>query len=289
MSLGQIHHTLLSLVAPRPIAFASTVDKEGRVNLSPFSYFNVFGINPPVLIFSPARSVRTLEQKDTLLNIEEVPEVVVNLIDMGIVEQASLASSPYPRGVNEFIKSGLEMAASELISPPRVAAAPASFECVVDQIIPVGNGGGSGNLILCRVVRMHVREDLLTEEGRVNLEVVRMVGRMGGNYYVNASGGALFEVEKPNEKRGMGIDALPTNLRESPYFTGAELARLANLTEIPAPDLDPPAHFRTYMGDNTAPAVMLLPATAPGWVEGVKTLLAAGQPLEAWKWYHAYA
>jgi len=284
MSLGQIHHTLLSLVAPRPIAFASTVDAEGKVNLSPFSYFNVFGINPPILIFSPARSVRTLEHKDTLLNVLEVPEVVVNLIDIDIVDQASLASSPYERGVNEFEKAGLEMLPSDLIRPPRVAASPASFECKVIQVLPVGDGGGSGNLVLCEVVRIHVREDLLTNDNRVNLESLRMVGRMGGNYYVNASGDALFEVEKPNEKRGMGFDALPAELRESPYLTGAELARMANFVEKPIVVKGDIENINLMLGEIKGTT---LPNTAPKWVQGVKNLLENKQSLAAWKWYLA--
>lgn len=280
---------LLSLVAPRPIAFASTVDKEGRVNLSPFSYFGVFGINPPVLIFSPARSVRNLAHKDTTLNVQEVPEVVINLIDMDIVEQASLASSPYERGVNEFEKAGLEMAASDIVAPPRVAAAPASFECRVEQILPVGDGGGSGNLIICHIVRMHVREDLLTPEGRVNLEALRMVGRMGGNYYVNASGAALFEIEKPNEKKGMGFDSLPADLRHSPYLTGAELARMANLAEIPAMDAEKLAELRTYMGETVGYPTAQTPPDAPLWLAGVKTLLDTGRSVDAWHWYLSHA
>lgn len=280
---------LLSLVAPRPIAFASTVDKEGRVNLSPFSYFGVFGINPPVLIFSPARSVRNLAHKDTTLNVQEVPEVVINLIDMDIVEQASLASSPYERGVNEFEKAGLEMAASDIVAPPRVAAAPASFECHVEQILPVGDGGGSGNLIICHIVRMHVREDLLTPEGRVNLEALRMVGRMGGNYYVNASGAALFEIEKPNEKKGMGFDSLPPDLRHSPYLTGAELARMANLAEIPAMDAEKLAELRTYMGETVGYPTAQTPPDGPLWLAGVKTLLDTGRSVDAWYWYLSHA
>lgn len=280
---------LLSLVAPRPIAFASTVDRDGRVNLSPFSYFGVFGINPPVLIFSPARSVRNLAHKDTTLNVQEVPEVVINLIDMDIVEQASLASSPYERGVNEFEKAGLEMAASDIVKPPRVAAAPASFECRVDQILPVGDGGGSGNLIICHILRIHVREDLLTPEGRVNLEALRMVGRMGGNYYVNASGAALFEVEKPNEKKGMGFDSLPHDLRHSPYLSGAELARLANLAEIPPIDLQKLAELRTYMGETAGYPTPQTPPDAPLWLAGVKTLLETGRPADAWLWYLTHA
>lgn len=284
-----MHHTLLSLVAPRPIAFASTVDAEGRPNLSPFSYFNVFGINPPVLIFSPARSVRNLNHKDTTTNVHEVPEVVINLVDIDIVEQASLASCPYPKGVNEFEKAGLQMLASDLVKPPRVAAAPASFECAVDQIIPVGNEGGSGNLVICRVLRIHVRQDLLLPDNRINLEALRMVGRMGGNYYVNASGAALFEIEKPNEKLGIGIDNLPPAMRESPYLSGAELARLANVSQIPEADAALAGLLETYVGTQQQAEAGSYPADAPTWLVGVKNLLAQSKVAEAWQWYLKHA
>jgi flavin reductase (DIM6/NTAB) family NADH-FMN oxidoreductase RutF len=285
MSLGHIHHTLLSLVAPRPIAFASTVDKDGRPNLSPFSYFGVFGINPPTLIFSPARSVRNLAQKDTLLNVEEVAEAVVNLIDRAIVEQASLASSPYDRGVNEFEKAGLEMLKSDLVSPPRVAAAPASFECKVEQILPIGDGGGSGNLIICRVVRLHIREDLLTPEGKVNIEALQMVGRMGGNYYVDASGAALFEVEKPNEKKGMGFDGLPKQLLESPHLSGSELARMANHPNIP--HLEDGDKMRIEALLHRLPTEETI-SDAPNWIFELKNLLKNNASDMAWKWYQIH-
>ena len=249
ISLGQLHHTLLSLITPRPIAFASTVSAKGEVNLSPFSYFNVFGINPPTLIFSPARSVRTLQQKHTLLNVQEVGECVVNLVDYDIVEQASLASCEYPEGVNEFGKAGLTMLPSERVKPPRAAEAPASFECRVQQIIETGPGGGAGMLIICEVVKIHVRADLLTEEGRVDLQKIRPVGRMGGNYYVKAFGEALFEVTKPNEKVGIGIDALPKWVRESQHLTGAMLARLGNVERIPTAEPDLQQKLETYIGN----------------------------------------
>jgi flavin reductase (DIM6/NTAB) family NADH-FMN oxidoreductase RutF len=247
MSLGALHHTLLSIIAPRPIAFASTVDAAGNVNLSPFSYFNVFGINPPVCIFSPARSVRTLEHKDTLLNVQEVAEVVINIIDAGIVEQASLASNAYPRGINEFIKAGLTEVASETVRPPRVLEAPASLECRIEQIIPIGDGGGAGNLVVCIVQRIHIQERYLTDEGRVNLEKLELVGRMGGNYYTRAYGQSLFEVIKPNEKRGVGFDALPSQLRESSVLTGGALARLANVEHIPSLSPELRSELISYM------------------------------------------
>ena len=247
ISLGSLHHTLLSLIAPRPIAVASTMSLAGEVNLSPFSYFNVFGINPPTLIFSPARSVRTLQQKHTLLNVQQVAECVINLVDYDIVEQASLASCEYPQGVNEFSKAGLTMVPSEVVKPPRVAESPASFECKVKQVVETGPGGGAGMLIICEIVRLHIRANLLTTEGRVNLEKIKPVGRMGGNYYVKAFGDALFEVNKPNEKVGIGIDALPQWVRESPELTGAQLARLANVELIPAEDADFGQKLESYI------------------------------------------
>ncbi|WP_027002656.1 flavin reductase family protein [Hugenholtzia roseola] len=229
-----LHGHLLSAIAPRPIAFASTVDKQGNVNLSPFSFFNVFGANPPLLIFSPARRVRDNTLKHTLENVKEVPEVVINVVNYAIVEQMSLASTEYEKGVNEFVKAGFTPLASEAVRPPRVKESPVQLECKVEQIIETGTEGGAGNLIICRVVRLHIAPEVLNEAGRIDPHKIDLVARMGGDFYCRASGAALFEVEKPLAKKGIGIDALPLEIRQSSVLTGNSLAKLANIETLPA-------------------------------------------------------
>ncbi len=229
----QLHNMLLGVIAPRPIAFASTIDQHGNPNLSPFSCFNVFGVNPTTLIFSPSRRGRDNTLKDTLLNVIEVPEVVINVVTFDMVQQASLASTEYPRGSNEFIKSGFTQIPSEKIRPFRVKESPAQIECKVRQVIETGKGGGSANLIVCEVVVMHLNENIFDEKGLIDPDKINLVGRMGGNYYVKASGSAIFTVPKPNDKMSLGIDALPEEVRMSRILTGNELARLGSLEHFP--------------------------------------------------------
>lgn len=233
LTTGELHGYLLGAVAPRPIAFASTIDEQGRVNLSPYSFFNVFGSNPPLMIFSPARRVRDNTIKHTLENVQVVPEAVISIVNYPIVEQMSLASTEYPKGVNEFIKSGLTQAPSDFVRPPRVAEAPVAFECKVQQVIETGTEGGAGNLILAEVVNIHIRSSYLNEEGKLDLDKLDLVGRMGGSYYVRASGDALFEIPKPIRSKGIGVDRLPASVRDSHQLTGNELGRLGNLSEWP--------------------------------------------------------
>ncbi|MEH0158119.1 flavin reductase family protein [Limibacter armeniacum] len=233
VSTGAFHRNMLGAVAPRPIAFASTIDKDGNVNLSPFSFFNAFSANPPVMVFSPARRVRDNTTKHTLENVLEVPEVVINIVTYNMVEQMSLSSTEYPKGINEFLKSGFTELPSETIKPPRVAESPAQFECKVIDIIQLGNEGGAGNLIVCEVQRAHFSEDILDESGIVDTLKLDPVGRMGGNWYVRANGDALFEVEKPLTTLGIGIDKLPQEIKESPILTGNNLGKLANVEKIP--------------------------------------------------------
>ncbi|HAA21162.1 MAG TPA: flavin reductase [Cytophagales bacterium] len=228
-----LHGYLLGTIAPRPIAFASTIDAQGQINLSPFSFFNVFGANPPTLIFSPARRVRDNTTKHTLANVEEVPEVVVNIVDYPMVEQMSLASSEYPQGVNEFEKAGLAEEASERVRPPRVAEAPAAFECKITQVVPLGEEGGAGNLIICEVVLAHFQEHIFGQDGKVDPTKLDAVARMGGDWYCRAQGSSLFTLPKPNRIPGMGIDQLPDSIRNSAVLTGNQLARLANQTTLP--------------------------------------------------------
>lgn len=234
VSTKDFHAYLLSSVAPRPIAFASTVDKEGNVNLSPFSFFNVFGSNPPTVIFSPNKRVRDGSGKDTLDNVHEVDEVVINMVDYSMVEQMSLASCEYPKGTNEFKKAGFTEAKSLLISPPRVAEAKVAFECKIKQIISMGEQGGAANLIICEVIMAHVSEDLLDETGKIEPKKTDWVARMGGDWYCRASGEAIFEVPKPNIQLGVGVDAIPEYAIQEGGFTGNELGRLGNACEIPS-------------------------------------------------------
>ena len=229
----QLHSLLLGAIAPRPIAFASTIDQHGHPNLSPFSCFNVFGVNPSTLIFSPSRRGRGNSLKDTFLNVIEVPEVVINVVTFDMVQQASLASTEYTRGTNEFIKSGFTQIPSEKIRPFRVKESPVQIECKVRQVIETGTGGGSANLIVCEVLLMHLNEDIFDEKGLIDPDKINLVGRMGGNYYVKATGSAIFTVPKPNDKMSLGIDALPEEVRMSRILTGNELALLGSLEHFP--------------------------------------------------------
>jgi len=234
VSTGEFHAYMLGAIAPRPIAFASTVDKEGNVNLSPFSFFNAFGSNPPVVVFSPARRVRDNTTKHTLENVHEVPEVVINIINYSIVEQMSLASTEYDKGVNEFVKSGLTPEKSQLISPPRVKEAPVAFECKVLQIIPVGEGGGAANLVVCEILLAHIKDEILDDEGKIDPFKLDPVARMGGDWYCRATGDALFEIPKPLRNKGIGVDKIPANIRNSIVLTGNNLGRLGNVEKLPS-------------------------------------------------------
>lgn len=224
---------LQGAVAPRPIAFASTIDRNGKVNLSPFSFFNLFSTQPPILIFSPSRRVRNNTTKHTLENVKEVPEVVINIVNYSMVEQSSLASCEYPSEVNEFIKAGLNPLPSVKVKPPRVAESPACFECHVKEIISLGTEGGAGNLIICEVVLAHIKNEILNEQGGIDPQKLDAVARMGGDYYCRAHGEAIFEVPKPNTKLGIGFDQLPQEVRCSTVFSSNQLARLANIEKLP--------------------------------------------------------
>jgi flavin reductase (DIM6/NTAB) family NADH-FMN oxidoreductase RutF len=234
VSVAHFHNYLLGAVTPRPIALASTIDKEGSVNLSPFSFFNCFGANPPVLIFSPARRVRDNTTKHTLENILEVPEVVIHIVDYGIVHQTSLSSTEYPRGVNEFSKVGFTSEASVKIRPPRVREAPIAMECKVTQVIPTGEEGGAGNLVVCEILMMHIQERVLDSEGRIDPFKLDAVARLGGDWYARVQGDSIFKVAKPLGRLGIGVDQLPESIRTSDVLTGNDLARLGNVEAIPS-------------------------------------------------------
>ncbi len=232
VTTGKLHQYLLGAVAPRPIAFASTIDKKGRPNLSPFSFFNVFGANPPIMIFSPARRVRDNTTKHTLQNIEVTKEVVVNVVNYDMVHQTSLSSTEYPEGVNEFEKAGFTMLESEEVKPFRVAESPVQFECKAMDIIYTGKEGGAGNLIVCEVVRIHIKEEVLGEDGLIDQHKIDLVARAGGSYYSRARDG-FFEIPKPLSTLGIGVDQIPVEIRDSTVLTGNNLGVLGNVEALP--------------------------------------------------------
>lgn len=231
LTLPEVHGFLLTSVAPRPIALASTVDKDGNVNLAPFSNFNAFSTNPPILVFSASISGRTLETKDTYKNLKEHPEVVINIVEYDMVYQISYASSEFPRGVNEFVKSNFTELASDLITPPRVAESPVQFECKVNQIIELGDKGGSGNLFICEVIKIHINERVLDQNGKIDPLKINQVGRCGGAYYIQMDPSRMFEIAQPQANIGIGIDILSNEIKHSKVLTGNNLGQLAlNLT-----------------------------------------------------------
>lgn len=223
---------LQSSVGPRPIAFASTMDKDGNPNLSPFSFFNVFSSNPPILIFSPARRVRDNTIKHTLINADATREVVINVVNYDMVQQTSLSSTEYAEGVNEFLKAGFTPIPSDIVKPFRVAESPVQFECKINDIISLGSEGGAGNLIICEVVKIHINEAVLDENGAIDQHKIDLVSRMGGNWYSRANQG-LFEVPKPLTTLGIGVDQIPDFVKESPVFNGNDLGMLGNIEALP--------------------------------------------------------
>ena len=233
LTTREVHKILLNAVTPRPIALASTIDKNGNVNLSPFSYFNVFSAAPPILVFSPANRVTDNSRKDTLENILETKEVVINLVDFSLVEPTSLSSVYYERGIDEFLKSGLTKITSEKVQPPRVSESPISFECKVNKVISLGNNGGAGNLIISEIVMIHINKQLLTLNGDIDPLKLNLVARMGGNYYLNVKSENLFEIQKPIGVNAIGVDKLPNHANKSDIFTKNDLARLANIETLP--------------------------------------------------------
>lgn len=234
VSTGKCHQYLLGAVGPRPIAFASTIDEQGRPNLSPFSFFNVFSANPPILVFSPARRGRDNTVKHTYLNAKSTKEVVINIVNFSMVQQMSLASTEYAEGVNEFEKAGFTMLKSDLVKPFRVAESPAQFECRINDVIELGEEGGAGNLVICEVVKMHFDESILDETGFIDQHKIDQVARMGGNWYTRANLG-MFEVPKPLSTLGVGVDAIAAEVRNSKVLTGNDLGKLGNVESLPTP------------------------------------------------------
>ncbi|UPT69279.1 MAG: flavin reductase family protein [Flavobacterium sp. JAD_PAG50586_2] len=277
LSPMQLQAYLQSAVAPRPIAFASTIDKNGKPNLSPFSFFNVFSSNPPILVFSPARRVRNNTTKHTLENCEATKEVVINIVNYDIVQQASLSSTEYPDGVNEFIKSGLTMLPSDMVKPYRVAESPVQMECRVNEIIALGNQGGAGNLIICEVIKIHINENILDDKNMIDQSKIDLVSRLGGNWYSRSNMG-LFEVEKPLTTLGIGVDAIPDFVKESTVFDGNDLGKLGNVESLPTQE-----EITIFVQQNFAVKGVLSSDDAMKIHQKAKEYLNNNDALSAWK------
>lgn len=268
---------LQSSVGPRPIAFASTMDNNRTPNLSPFSFFNVFSSNPPILVFSPARRVRDNTIKHTLINCQATREVVINVVNYDIVQQMSLSSTEYPDGVNEFLKSGLTMLPSEIVKPYRVAESPVQFECKVNDIISLGTQGGAGNLIICEVVQMHISEDILDENGMIDQHKIDLVSRMGANWYSRSNQG-LFEIPKPLATMGIGVDQIPDFIKESTVFDGNDLGMLGNVESLPTTE-----EINIFVQQNIQVKGVLSSADEMKVHQKAKEYLAIQDALSAWK------
>ncbi len=280
LKTAEKQYYLQHVVGPRPICFASTIDKEGKVNLSPFSFFNLFSSNPPIVIFSPSRRVRDNTTKHTLENVKEVPEVVINIVTHDMVQQTSLASCEFPKGTNEFIKAGFTEEPATIVKPPMVKESKVRLECRVLEIKPLGTEGGAGNLVICEVLRMHIDDSLLDENKKMDQRKLNHVARLGGDWYCVVNEQNLFQVEKPNTQLGIGVDALPPNIRQSPILTGNNLGQLANVQEIPVVD---PAY-----ADDHLKQIIQYYSVSPDEMEKelhshAKNLLDAGKLKEAWQ------
>jgi flavin reductase (DIM6/NTAB) family NADH-FMN oxidoreductase RutF len=243
LSTQQIQQYLQYAIAPRPICFASTIDLEGNVNLSPFSFFNLFSMNPPICIFSPSRRVRDNTTKHTLENIKMVPECVINIVNYEMVQQISLASCDYPKGTNEFIKAGFTPLASELVKPPRVAEAPIQLECIIQEVITLGENAGAGNLVLAIIKKIHIREEVLDANKNIDQVKLDLVARLGGDWYARITEDNLFKVEKPNTKLGIGFDQLPVGIIASELLSNNEKGQLANYNILPESNVQLMSNF----------------------------------------------
>ncbi|MGQ0738931.1 MAG: flavin reductase family protein [Bacteroidota bacterium] len=280
LKTAEKQYYLQHVVAPRPVCFASTVDKAGNINLSPFSFFNLFSSNPPIVIFSPARRVRDNSTKHTLQNVQEVPEVVINIITYDMVQQVSLASCEFPKGVNEFVKAGFTAQPATLVKPPMVKESKVKLECKVIEVKPLGTEGGAGNLVICEVLRMHIDDSLLDENKKMDQRKINHVARLGSDWYCRVDESNLFMVEKPNTQLGIGVDALPDAVRNSKILTGNNLGQLANVQEMPF--IDPAfddsnlKHIIQYFSINPDEMEKELHSYA-------KKLLEEGKVREAWQ------
>jgi len=232
----QLQNYLQYAIAPRPICFASTIDKSGNVNLSPFSFFNMFSTNPPMCVFSPSRRVRDNTTKHTLENVLEVKECVINIVNYAMVQQMSLASTEYGKEINEFEKAGFTMLPSQMVKPPRVAEAPVQFECIITEVISLGDNPGAGNLVLAEIKVIHIDENILDKDGKIDQEKIDLVARLGGDWYCRVTKENLFQVPKPLTTLGIGVDALPYGVRNSMVLTGNDLGMIGNVAALPSPE-----------------------------------------------------
>jgi flavin reductase (DIM6/NTAB) family NADH-FMN oxidoreductase RutF len=277
LSPADLQGYLQSAVAPRPIAFASTIDANGNPNLSPFSFFNVFSANPPILVFSPARRVRNNTIKHTLENCEATKEVVINVVNFDMVQQVSLASTEYPEGINEFEKAGFTMVSSDMVKPFRVKESPVQFECKVNEIISLGNQGGAGNLIICEVFKIHINELVLDGNNKIDQSKIDLVSRLGGNWYSRSNQG-LFEVEKPLTTLGIGVDMIPEFVKDSPVFDGNDLGKLGNVEALPTQE-----EITIFVQQNFAIKAVLSSDDEHKVHQKAKEYLNNNEVLSAWK------
>lgn len=268
---------LQGAIGPRPIAFASTIDSAGNTNLSPFSFFNLFSSNPPILVFSPARRVRNNTVKHTLTNVEDTKEVVINIVNFDMVQQTSLSSTEYADGVDEFVKAGFTKLESEVVKPYRVAESPVQFECKVNDIIALGSEGGAGNLVICEVVRIHLSKDILDENGVIDQHKIDLVARMGGNWYSRANQG-MFEVEKPLKTLGIGVDNIPEYIRKKTIFVGNDFGMLGNIEQLPSE-----TEIKAYIAENKIVKDYLEQRNTEQLDKIAQQLLAENKVLDAWK------
>ena len=280
LKTGEKQYYLQHVVAPRPVCFASTIDKAGNINLSPFSFFNLFSSNPPIVIFSPSRRVRDNTTKHTLENVLEVPEVVINIVTYEMVHQVSLASCEYPKEMNEFEKAGFTAEPATLVKPPMVKESKVNMECKVLEVKPLGTEGGAGNLVICEVMRMHIDDSLLDENKKTDQRKIHHIARLGGDWYCKVNESNLFTVPKPNTELGIGVDALPESIRNSDILTGNDLGHLANVREMPVIE---PSFDDTHLKN-----IIQYYSLNPDDIEKelhtyAKKLLAEGKVKEAWQ------
>ncbi|HWZ15238.1 MAG TPA: flavin reductase family protein [Mucilaginibacter sp.] len=283
LSIPELQNYLQYAIAPRPICFASTIDKAGNINLSPFSFFNLFSTNPPVCVFSPSRRIRDNTTKHSLENLHEVPECVINIVSYAMVQQVSLASVEYPKDINEFTKAGFTMLPSKLVKPPRVAESPVQFECVVNEIKSLGNTPGAGNLVIAEIKLMHINEAILDADGKIDQEKIDHVARLGGDWYCRVTPESLFKVAKPVKTIGIGVDAIPYAIRNSKILTGNNLGQLGNVEALPA-DAEIEVYAQSPEIKEVLDATIGDAATRETHLHlKAKELLDAGKVDEAWK------
>ena len=280
LSVAEKQYYLQHVIAPRPICFASTIDNAGNINLSPFSFFNLFSSNPPIVIFSPARRARDNTTKHTLENVKEVPEVVINIVTYDMVHQVSLSSCEFPKGTNEFIKAGLTQEPATVVKPPMVKESKVKLECKVIEVKPLGTEGGAGNLVICEVLKLHIDDSLIDDNGKIDQRKIHHVARLGGDWYCKVDETNLFHVPKPNTELGIGVDTLPETIRNSKILTGNNLGQLANIKELP--EVDPSFY------DDTLKNIVLYYSLNPDEMEKeihhyAKRLLDENKIREAWQ------